>query len=230
MEQVMSVDKRTSQKMCHQFEQAPFVPVFYYDDLDTSIKVLDACIKAGLKVIEYTNRGEAAKANFKAMMDYKNEHHKDVSLGIGSIFDSAQTETFLAFGSDFIVAPIVNERVGRVCQEADILWIPGVGTATELYKAKESGAQLMKLFPGNVLGPGFAKSVLGPMPGLKLMPTGGVEPSRENLTAWFKAGVVTVGMGSQLLDKNLIAAGEYATLQSKFEETIELVNDIKNQL
>lgn len=212
------------------FEGSPFVPVFYFDDENTCLEVMQACVNGGLKIIEFTARGANAKPNFKKMLDFRTKHFPDVLVGIGSLFNAEQTKEYMALGADFIVSPILDFGMGEVCKAKDMLWIPGVGTATELYRASEEGAKLIKLFPGNVSGPGFASAVLGPMPHLKLMPTGGVKPERENLTAWFKSGVVTVGMGSQLLDKNLINAKDYKGLEGKIKTTVLVVKEIKSSL
>lgn len=226
----MYQDKVSSEQALKVFEDSPFVPVFYYDDENTCLEVMKACVAGGLKIIEFTARGANAKKNFKKMLTYREANCPDVLVGIGSLFNAEQTKEFMTIGADFIVSPILDFGMGEVCLEKNMLWIPGVGTATELYRASEAGAKLIKLFPGNVSGPGFASAVLGPMPHLKLMPTGGVKPERENLTAWFKSGVVTVGMGSQLLDKSLINAKDYKGLESKIKATIEVVKEIKSSL
>lgn len=222
--------KVISDKALSVFEASPFVPVFYFDDEDTCLEVMKACVAGGLKIIEFTARGANAKKNFKKMLTFREANCPDVLVGIGSLFNAEQTKEYLAIGADFIVSPILDFGMGDVCISEDVLWIPGVGTATELYRASTAGAKLIKLFPGNVSGPGFASAVLGPMPHLKLMPTGGVKPERENLTAWFKSGVVTVGMGSQLLDKNLINAKDYKGLEDKIKTTIRVVKEIKSSL
>lgn len=202
------------------------IPVFYYDDKETSLNVFRACVKAGMKVIEYTNRGEYALENFKALVKER-KNYPDVTLAIGSVFNVAQVDTFSEAGADVIVSPIVDVEVGTYCLVHDIAWIPGVGTATEAYQAHQIGAQVIKVFPGAVLGPDFIQSILAPMPWLSLMPTGGVEPTEVSLSQWYDSGVVTVGMGSQLLDKSTISSGDFVALESKMKSALELVNKIK---
>lgn len=204
------------------------IPVFYYDDKETSLNVFRACVNAGLKVIEYTNRGEHALENFKALVKER-KNHPDVILAIGSVFNVAQVDGFHEAGADVIVSPIVDVEVGTYCLVHDIAWIPGIGSATEAYQAHLIGAQVIKVFPGAVLGPDFIKSILAPMPWLDLMPTGGVEPTSASLASWYNAGVVTVGMGSQLLDKNDINSGDFEALTAKMKSALALVNDIKNK-
>jgi 2-dehydro-3-deoxyphosphogluconate aldolase / (4S)-4-hydroxy-2-oxoglutarate aldolase len=208
-------------------EKSPFVPVFYYSDLDTCLSVMQACIDGGLGVIEFTNRGAEAEQNFVKMLEYKTKNFPHVALGIGSIFNQEQTSKFIKIGADFIVSPILSKEMADECLLTDKLWIPGIGTTTELYQAINWGSKLTKMFPGDVLGPNFAKSVLGPIPNAKLMPTGGVKPDEANLTEWYKSGVKTVGMGSQLFDKKLIDTKNYAELTKRIKETVEIVKKIK---
>ena len=132
----------------------------------------------------------------------------------------------MRLGADFIVSPILSKEIALACKDHDTYWIPGCATPTEIAKARALGADVIKVFPGNVLGPGFIKAVLGPMPGLKLMPTGGVEPTKENLTAWFDAGAVCVGMGSKLINREMIGHPELLT--KKVKELFEIIKNIKS--
>lgn len=202
------------------------VPVFYHEDLETCKKVIKACYDGGLRVFEYTRRGAKAAENFPLLKQFVGENCKGMLLGIGSIINGKQSEQFISLGADFIVSPILEEEVAKTCNEKDIYWIPGCATLSEIAKAEKLGADIIKVFPGNVLGPGFVKAVKGPMKWLKLMPTGGVTPEKENLSAWFGAGVVCVGMGSQLLNKESI--NDTDLLTKKVSETIELINRIRN--
>ena len=202
------------------------IPVFYHQDADSSKTVINACYKGGLKVVEYVNRGDAAMINFPVLKDHVQKYCPGMILGVGSVLNPQQAEKFIQLGADFIVSPILSKEIALACIDHDTYWIPGCATPTEIAKAKALGADIIKVFPGNVLGPGFIKSVLGPMPGLKLMPTGGVEPTKENLKAWFDAGVVCVGMGSKLIDKEMIARPEL--LVKKIKETIEIIRSITN--
>ena len=148
-------------------------------------------------------------------------------IGVGSVLNRQQAEKFIQLGADFIVSPILSKEIALACIDRETYWIPGCATPTEIARARALGADIIKIFPGNVLGPGFIKSVLGPMPGLKLMPSGGVEPTKENLKAWFDAGVVCVGMGSKLIDKEMIARPELLT--KKIKEVIEIIRSLTDK-
>jgi len=201
------------------------IPVFYYPDLETCISVINACYKGGIRVIEFLNRGEGAIANFPELKQHIQESCRGMILGIGSTMDKKQAEVFIKLGADFIVSPVLSEEIALACNEHNIYWIPGCSTPTEIAKAKSYGADIIKVFPGEVLGPGFIKAVLGPMPDLKLMPTGGVEPSEKNLKTWFDAGAVCVGMGSKLFSRELIA--DPSLLEEKIKKTIEIIHRLK---
>jgi len=217
------VIKAVSEKLV----QSGMVPVFYHEDLETCKNVIKACYNGGLRVFEYTNRGEKAAVNFPLLKQYINDEYPDMLLGIGSIINQEQTEKYIALGADFIVSPILEEEVAEVCNKNDMYWIPGCATLSEIAKAEKLGADIIKIFPGNVLGPGFVKAVKGPMSWLKLMPTGGVSPTEDNLKSWFDSGVVCVGMGSKLLTKEAISNTDMLTV--KVSETLKLINEIKNK-
>jgi 2-dehydro-3-deoxyphosphogluconate aldolase/(4S)-4-hydroxy-2-oxoglutarate aldolase len=203
------------------------IPVFYHHDVDSSITVINACYKGGIRVVEYVNRGDAAMINFPVLKNHVQKYCPGMILGVGSVLNRQQAEKFIQLGADFIVSPILSKEIALACIDHDTYWIPGCATPTEIARAKALGADIIKVFPGNVLGPGFIKSVLGPMPGLKLMPSGGVEPTKENLKAWFDAGVVCVGMGSKLIDQEMIAKPELLT--KKVKEVIEIIRSLTNK-
>ena len=203
------------------------IPVFYHHDADSSKTVINACYKGGLRVVEYVNRGDAAMINFPILKDHVQKYCPEMILGVGSVLNPQQAEKFIQLGADFIVSPILSKEIALACIDHDTYWIPGCATPTEIARAKALGADIIKVFPGNVLGPGFIKSVLGPMPGLKLMPSGGVEPTKENLKAWFDAGVICVGMGSKLIDKEMIARPELLT--EKVKKVIEIIRSLTNK-
>lgn len=208
-------------------EATGMIPVFYHADIEIAKGVLDASYKGGVRVFEFTNRGGNAFDVFVKLLEHARQY-KDLSLGIGTIMDDATTQKFIDAGADFIVSPILKPSMGVVCQKSGVPWIPGCATLTEIVTAKESGAQVIKIFPGSVLGPGFVSSVLPVVPGLKLMPTGGVEPTRENLSAWFGAGVVCVGMGSQLVKKEILANQDWQLLQHQIADAMALIKNIRS--
>jgi 2-dehydro-3-deoxyphosphogluconate aldolase/(4S)-4-hydroxy-2-oxoglutarate aldolase len=208
--------------------QAGMIPVFYHADAETTIQVVNACYKGGCKVFEYTNRGDKAKTNFPAIKKFIEENCPGMILGIGSILNVDQAEEFIELGADFIVSPILDKKTGKWCTKNEIYWVPGCGTLSECAKALKYGADIIKVFPGNVLGPGFVKAVLGPMPMLKLMPTGGVEPTEKSLGEWYKAGVVCVGMGSQLISNEVLKNSDYDKLESDVKNAFTILNQIKH--
>ena len=200
------------------------IPLFYHPDADTGKTVINACYKGGLRVIEFVNRGAAANINFPVLKEHVKRYCPGMILGAGSVLNRQQAEQFIKFGADFIVSPIISKEIAFACTDHDTYWIPGCATPTEIAKARALGADVIKVFPGNVLGPGFIKSVLGPMPGLKLMPTGGVEPTESNLKAWFDSGVVCVGMGSKLINQVMIDHPDLLT--KKIKEVIEIIRNL----
>lgn len=176
----------------------PIVPVFYHAHAEQAQAIVQACYDGGLRVFEFTNRGDQALAVFTHLVDYVRTNCPQMAIGIGTILTPADAETFLDIGADFVVQPVTTAAVGDVCRTRGVPWMPAGSTLNEIYQATLLGAQLVKVFPGNVVGPDFIKAIKGPMPNLKLMVTGGVEPTRESLTSWFRAGVTAVGIGSQL--------------------------------
>jgi len=202
------------------------IPVFYHADLEIAKGVVEACYNGGIRVFEFTNRGENAFSVFVKLVDYAKKF-KGLILGIGTVMDVSTTEKFIKAGAKFIVSPILKKEMGATCKAHDKLWIPGCGTLTEIVSAKEAGAQLIKIFPGSVLGPGFVSAVLPVVPDLKLMPTGGVEPTKENLKAWFDAGVFCVGIGSGLISKEIIHEKQWKKLEKKVAQSLSIVNKIR---
>jgi 2-dehydro-3-deoxyphosphogluconate aldolase/(4S)-4-hydroxy-2-oxoglutarate aldolase len=176
----------------------PIVPVFYHPDGAHAQAIVKACYDGGLRVFEFTNRGDMALPVFTDLVRYVRENCPDMAMGIGTILTADDTERFLDAGADFVVQPVTTAVVGEVCRTRGVSWIPAGSTLNEIYQATLLGADLVKVFPGNVVGPDFIKAIKGPMPTLKLMVTGGVEPTIDSLSAWFRAGVTAVGIGSQL--------------------------------
>ena len=195
------------------------LPLFYNDSMEVSIAITRKLYEAGIRLIEYTNRGEAALDNFRALKKLQQEELPDLLLGIGTIKSTEEAVQFVDAGADFLISPLVNPGVATVAAKNDLLWIPGCMTPTEIYNAQQLGAVLIKLFPANILGPAFVSAVKELFPGVLMMPTGGVEMSQENISAWFDAGVSAVGIGSKLITKSIIQKQEYnqlyiATLQA----------------
>lgn len=176
----------------------PIVPVFFHADVAYTQRILQACYEGGLRVFEFTNRGANAFEVFSALMPFVQKNCPGMLLGIGTIYTAEEAERFIQAGADFVVQPCLTAEVADVCRTHGTPWLPGTMTVGEVYQATKLGAAIVKIFPGNVVGPGFIKSLRGPMPTVPLMVTGGVEPTEESLREWFAAGVNVVGMGSQL--------------------------------
>lgn len=176
----------------------PIVPVFNHADLEVCKTVLKASDKAGVRLFEFTNRGENATEIFSELEKYAQTEHPDVLLGIGTIRDADTAQIFIDLGADFVVQPFTTPEVGEICAKNNIPWIPGAMTATEIHNAVALGAEVVKIFPANVLTPAFVKAIRGPMPEVKLMATGGIDTNEYTVGQWFSAGVNAVGLGSQL--------------------------------
>lgn len=204
------------------------VPVYYNQDLDTCKEVLKACYNAGIRVFEFTNRGDKAHKIFDALYELSNEEMPEMMLGVGSIVDGATAALYIQLGADFIVSPVLNQEVAKVCNRRKVLWAPGCGTLTEISQAEEWGAEIVKLFPAQESGgASFIKSISGPCPWTSIMPTGGVEPTEESLKEWFGAGAYCVGMGSKLMNTSLIANREYTKLTSSIREVLSMASKVR---
>lgn len=216
----------SSEQLIAQMEQSGLIPVFFNADIEVSKQVVRACYDAGLRVFEFTNRGSNAFEVFRELVEFAKDLDQ-LALGVGTIFSLKDAEKFYDAGASFVVSPALVPEMSKLRPQEKPLWIPGCGTVSEVYEAKSLGAQMVKVFPGNVLGPAFVKSVKDVMPGIKLMPTGGVSPNRENLLSWFQAGVSCVGMGSQLISSDLIASGAYGQIQQNVKKSLALVQSLK---
>jgi 2-dehydro-3-deoxyphosphogluconate aldolase / (4S)-4-hydroxy-2-oxoglutarate aldolase len=206
--------------------ESGLVPVFYHDDEEVCKQVVAACFRAGLRVFEFTNRGERALANFKTLRKHIAATCPGMVLGAGTIFSIQSAVEFIDAGADFIVSPAFIPSMLPVQTTNGTLWIPGCATISELAQARHLGIPMMKIFPGDLLGPKFAKAALSVMPKLRLMPTGGVEPTKESLSSWFESGVLAVGMGSQLFSKELIEQNNWNALEAKIKNALAIVHEV----
>ncbi len=203
------------------------LPLYFHKDTDVSIEVLKALYNAGVIAVEYTNRGEAALHNFKTMREVCDKELKGMYLGIGTIKNSMMAETFIDAGADFIICPGLIEEVAEVADKNNMLWVPGCMTPSEIIRAENIGAKMIKLFPGNILGPGFMSAIKELFPGLLFMPTGGVDLDKENIAGWFKAGVCAVGMGSKLISKQLLEQKDYAKIEALTKQAMDIVKSVR---
>ncbi|HKJ80363.1 MAG TPA: bifunctional 4-hydroxy-2-oxoglutarate aldolase/2-dehydro-3-deoxy-phosphogluconate aldolase [Prolixibacteraceae bacterium] len=204
------------------------VPVFYHPDVDVCKNVVRACYEGGVRVFEFTNRGDFATLVFAELNKWSMENCPDMIMGVGSVIDEATAAMYIALGANFIVSPLIDEATARTCNKRKISWSPGCGSVTEVGRAHELGAEVVKIFPGSqVGGPGFVKAVKGPMPWTSIMPTGGVSPDEENLKAWFQAGATCVGMGSKLFPKEVLTNKNYNYISEKCKETLSIIGKLK---
>ncbi len=199
------------------------LPLFFHADAETSLQATRALYKAGIRVIEYTNRGPAALENFKLLVKVRQQEMPDLFLGIGTIKTVTEAASFINAGADFLIAPIVNPEVAQLAERHDLLWCPGCMTPTEISIAQRHGAKLIKLFPANILGPGFLSAVKEVFPGQLFMPTGGVELNEDNIGTWFKAGVCAVGMGSKLVTREILEKQLFEQLYIDTQKALSLV-------
>ena len=206
------------------------IPVFYHPDVEVCTKVIQACADGGAKCIEFTNRGEFAAHVFYEVTRHFAKADPSVIMGVGSVVDAPTAGVFIANGAKFVVGPLTNPDIAKLCNRRKIPYSPGCGSASEIGYAEELGCEIVKVFPGgSVGGPEFVKAMLGPCPWTRIMPTGGVDATEELLTKWFKAGVACVGIGSNLITKELLAAKDYAGVEKKVAETIALIRKIRGK-
>ncbi|PZR22478.1 MAG: bifunctional 4-hydroxy-2-oxoglutarate aldolase/2-dehydro-3-deoxy-phosphogluconate aldolase [Citrobacter freundii] len=210
-----------------QIKKQRVLPLFYNDDKDVCVAVTRALYEGGIRVIEFTNRGKHAMDNFKAMLAAKKEGMSDLLLAVGTIRTAEQASAFIAAGADFLISPVFDANVCDVAYLNKILWLPGCMTPTEIHTAENAGCKLVKLFPGNILGPGFVSAIKELFPAMDFMPTGGVEVTEENISAWFSSGVCAVGLGSKMISKTVLANKDYATITKLAKEALAITANIK---
>ena len=203
------------------------LPLYFNSSEEVSLDVLKAIYRAGVKAVEYTNRGDAALANFKKMVALRNAEMPGLLLGVGTIKNMQHANDYMAAGADFLVSPGFVPDVADWCVSNDIFYAPGCMTPSEIIAAENAGIKFIKLFPGNMLGPEFLTTIKDIFPKLLFMPTGGVDTTKENIEGWFKAGVCAVGMGSKLISKKLMEVKDYGTVESETRKVLELIASIK---
>jgi len=206
------------------------VPLFYNKNLETAKKIIKACEQGGARLVEFTNRGDYALQVFSQLVPYCAENHPKIILGVGSVMDAPTAALFIAHGANFIVSPSLNPEVSLLCNRRKIPYIPGCGTATEIARAEELGAEIVKVFPGDAVGgPKFVKAILGPCPWTRIMPTGGVEATQQSVTDWFKAGVACIGMGSDLILKSFVAEEKWDELSQRVSNVYGWIREARGK-
>jgi 2-dehydro-3-deoxyphosphogluconate aldolase/(4S)-4-hydroxy-2-oxoglutarate aldolase len=216
-----------TQKITDAIIQQGMLPLYFNSSDEVSLDVLKAIYRAGVKAVEYTNRGDAALAKFKRMVVLRNAEMPGLLLGVGTIKNMQHAKDYMAAGADFLVSPGFVPDVAAYCVSNDIFYAPGCMTPSEIIAAENAGIKFIKLFPGNMLGPEFLTTIKDIFPKLLFMPTGGVDTTKENIEGWFKAGVCAVGMGSKLISKKLMEAKDYGTIESETKKVLELIGSIK---
>jgi 2-dehydro-3-deoxyphosphogluconate aldolase / (4S)-4-hydroxy-2-oxoglutarate aldolase len=195
------------------------IPLFYQKDADIAIKIVDACLEGGARVIEFTNRGDGAYKVFEKLVAYY-EHDSKLILGCGSIIDVATAALFIQIGANFVVGPTLNEDIAYLCNQRKIAYIPGCGSVNEISQAERLGVEICKYYPGSTGGPQFIRNLMGPMPWTRLMPTGGVALDEKNITDWFTAGATAVGIGSNLITKEAVEQHDYLTVTNNVKRVL----------
>ena len=225
----MTMSKFSRIEVALTMKESGMVPVFFHKDIEVCKQVLKACYGGGTRVFEFTNRGDRAHLVFQELIMWAEKETPEMILGVGSVVDPGTTSLYIQLGANFIVSPILNPEMAKVCNRRKIAWSPGCGSLSEISRAEELGAEVVKIFPGSqVGGPSFVKAVLGPCPWTSIMPTGGVSPDEENLSGWIKAGVHCVGMGSQLMAKDERGNFDYKAIAEKTEMAIAIIKRFRN--
>lgn len=205
------------------------VPLYYNPDVEICKEVISACYRGGMTVFEFTNRGEFAHEIFGELVKWARTELPDLVLGVGTVLEPGTSSLYMQLGAKFIVSPLLNEEMAPICNRRKVLWLPGCATASEINRAEELGAEVVKLFPGSTVGgANFLKAYLGPCPWSNIMPSGGVSPDEENLSNWFNSGAFCVGMGSKMITKEIIKNKDYAQLESLARNTIEIIKKIRS--
>ena len=205
-------------------EEIGIIPVFYHSDIDVAKQVVKACYEGGVRAFEFTNRGDFAHEVFADLVKWADKECPQLILGIGSIVDESTAALYIQLGANFIVGPLLNPDIFKVCNRRQIAYSPGCATTTEIGLAQELGAEIVKIFPGaNMGGPSFVKNLKGPMPWSKIMVTGGVEPTKNSLTEWFTAGVTCVGIGSNLFPNDVLKNNNWDEITQLCKECISII-------
>jgi 2-dehydro-3-deoxyphosphogluconate aldolase/(4S)-4-hydroxy-2-oxoglutarate aldolase len=208
-------------------KETGMIPLFFNSDIELGKNVLRACYQGGARLLEFTARGDFAHEVFGELTKFAVSELPGMIMGVGSVTDAAAASLYMQLGANFVVTPVFREDIAIVCNRRKVLWSPGCGSLTEISRAEELGCEIVKLFPGDIYGPNFVKGIKGPQPWTSIMPTGGVAPNRENLSAWFAAGVTCVGMGSKLISKEILATKNFAKLEQDVKDALEIIQSLR---
>jgi 2-dehydro-3-deoxyphosphogluconate aldolase/(4S)-4-hydroxy-2-oxoglutarate aldolase len=204
------------------------VPVFYNGDVEVAKKIVAACAEGGARIVEFTNRGDRAWNVFSELIAWAEGAQPDIILGVGSVVDAPTAVLYIASGANFVVGPMLNPEVARLCNRRKVAYSPGCGSVSEVSEAEELGVEIVKVFPGGLVGgPAFIKAVRGPMPWTRIMPTGGVDATEESVKAWIGAGAACLGMGSKLVRKDLVAAGDFDAIRDNVRQVLAWIKEAR---
>ena len=203
------------------------LPVFYNGDIKVAKKIVEACAKGGAELVEFTNRGALAYQIFSELVKWRDRELPELVLGVGTVVDPATAALYINIGANFVVGPVFNPEVAKICNRRKVAYIPGCGSLSEISRAEEMGADIIKVFPARVLGPYFIKAVLGPRPRSKLMPSGGVKATREDVFSWIKAGAAALNMGGGLILKDLVKSEDFEGIRKRVEECLLLIKEAR---
>ncbi|MCB0639233.1 MAG: bifunctional 4-hydroxy-2-oxoglutarate aldolase/2-dehydro-3-deoxy-phosphogluconate aldolase [Lewinella sp.] len=203
------------------------VPLFYHADIELGKEVLAACYRGGARLLEFTNRGDYAHEVFGELNKFCAKELPEMMMGVGSVTDAGTAALYMQLGASFVVTPVLREDIAYACNRRKVLWSPGCGSLTEICRAEELGCEIVKLFPGGTYGPDFVKNIRGPQPWTRIMPTGGVSPTEDNLKGWFDAGVTCVGMGSQMISNDILKERTFDKLEKRVRDTLELIQKLR---
>lgn len=217
--------KFSKETLYDKLNETPIMPLFNHPEIEKSKAVVKACYDGGIRVFEYTNRGAGADKVFAELVKYIRSDFPDMAIGIGTIYNAEEAEYFVSLDADFIVQPTLDAGVAQVCQKNNMAWFPGVLTPNEIYKAYLLGADIVKIFPANILNPSFIKSVKTVMPQVEMMITGGVEPNEESLNTWLDAGAKFVGMGGQLFPKAILESNNFTWIENTVKESLRILSN-----
>ena len=216
-------------EVIEKFIQSGLVPLFYHQELETVKEVVKSCYEGGARIFEFTNRGDFAHEIFSELKKYVSQNLPDLILGVGTVLDAQTASIYLQLGSNFVISPILNKEIGSVCHRRKVLWMPGCATFTEISNAESLGAEIIKIFPANLLGgPDFIKSIKAPCPWISMMPSGGISPTEESMGPYFHAGAVCVGIGSNLITKEIVRNNDFSQLKNNVRSAFEIIKKIRN--
>lgn len=216
-------------KVLNGITESGLIPIFHHEDASVARQIIDACTSGGARVIEFTNRGDGAWQLFTALLEHRRNGQADLMLGAGSIVDAPTAALYINNGADFIVGPAFNHDIAVLCNRRKVVYIPGCGTLSEISNAEAAGVELVKIFPGEVLGPDFVRAVHGPQPWTSMVITGGVLPEEANIKAWFDAGVTAVGIGSKLIRHDWLSTGQYFKITETVSQILGWIGQHKSR-